>query len=506
MKIARLICLFSCCLAAVSCDDSADNVPLNYPPTSTGVSVAPTTAVTAFVNTPKTFSVAVLNPPADLRVAITTPPANGTLTVASQYLGVTYTSAVRGTDSAALLITSASDPSIQLRTTLAISVITAFETLAPEQVNVVLNVPFAFTGGNAITVTHEPADDLAITETVTADIGSLALGVTAGIEFVDGDDEDDLPDEEGASIVFTGSLSAVNAALASLTLTVPADYDTTVEEPGVHVLSDDNTTDALGTPQQSTADIAIVIGSASPLSVTAPATATTNEDTALIFNNANGNALIVNDSDIGPTGQVTIDLSAENGTLTLAGTSGLTFTQGDGTGDATVHFSGSRSSVQAALATVTYAPALNVNGAGNDIVFSAQSTNGNDTTTIVVSITAVNDAPTLAYATPFPAVGRNAVMAFTGSRSVVVSDVDSTNVTLVITTTTGTFTLSGSGTGSGTNMVTLTGTISQVNNAIAGMTYRSGDAANDVASETEFALNDGAGATPEFTITLRSQN
>jgi large repetitive protein len=49
-----------------------------------------------------------------------------------------------------------------------------------------------------------------------------------------------------------------------------------------------------------------------------------------------------------------VTLSVEHGTLTLSDTTGLTFSVGDGSGDATLVFSGSLDDVNAALATLSY--------------------------------------------------------------------------------------------------------------------------------------------------------
>lgn len=51
-----------------------------------------------------------------------------------------------------------------------------------------------------------------------------------------------------------------------------------------------------------------------------------------------------------------VSISAAAGQVSLSGTSGLTFTQGDGTGDASMEFSGSRSDINAALAGMTFDP------------------------------------------------------------------------------------------------------------------------------------------------------
>ena len=92
-----------------------------------------------------------------------------------------------------------------------------------------------------------------------------------------------------------------------------------------------------------------------------PGAQSTNEDTAKVFSAANSNAISITDIDAGGTNnQVT--LSVTNGTLTLAGTGGLTFVSGDGTSDATMTFRGTASAINTALNGLSYSPTANYNG------------------------------------------------------------------------------------------------------------------------------------------------
>ncbi len=92
------------------------------------------------------------------------------------------------------------------------------------------------------------------------------------------------------------------------------------------------------------------------------------------------------------TGSLTVTLGAAKGVLTLAGTTGLTFTAGDGTADATMTFSGAASAINTALATLRYTGAANVNGT-DTITQTVTSGGTSDTDTVTVNVAAVNDAP-----------------------------------------------------------------------------------------------------------------
>ncbi|HEY0893798.1 MAG TPA: putative Ig domain-containing protein, partial [Cellvibrio sp.] len=101
-----------------------------------------------------------------------------------------------------------------------------------------------------------------------------------------------------------------------------------------------------------------------------------------------------------------VTLSVTNGTLTLAGVAGLTFTTGDGTADSSLVFRGTQTDINAALATLTFNPTANFNGAA--VLTITTSDLGNtgsggtlaDSDNINITINAANDAPTVA--TPIP--------------------------------------------------------------------------------------------------------
>ncbi len=92
-------------------------------------------------------------------------------------------------------------------------------------------------------------------------------------------------------------------------------------------------------------------------------------------------------------GALTVTLSAANGVLTLAGTTGLTFTTGDGTADPTMTFSGTGRDINTALATLRYTGNANYNGT-DTITQTVTSGGTTDTETVTVSVAAANNAPT----------------------------------------------------------------------------------------------------------------
>jgi VCBS repeat-containing protein len=161
--------------------------------------------------------------------------------------------------------------------------------------------------------------------------------------------------------------------------------------------------------------------------ITAPATASTNEDTTLTFS---GN-IVVSDVDALPADTETLTLSVSHGVLTLASTTGLSPLSGNGSGSITA--TGTLANLNAALNGMTYLPAqdyntsdtlsIGMNDNGHNGAGGAQSNSGS----VAITINAVNDAPvvtsgaTLSYTENDPAKVIDAALT--------VTDVDSANIT-----------------------------------------------------------------------------
>ncbi len=121
----------------------------------------------------------------------------------------------------------------------------------------------------------------------------------------------------------------------------------------------------------------------------APAVASTNEDTPIVLATANGTAVVVADAD---NTTLTVSVSAAHGALTLAQTTGLSFSAGDGAGDAAMTFSGTLADINAALDGMTYTPGAGYNGL-DTIALGTTDGRKQDSKSIAVTIAAVSDAP-----------------------------------------------------------------------------------------------------------------
>ncbi len=120
-------------------------------------------------------------------------------------------------------------------------------------------------------------------------------------------------------------------------------------------------TDQRGVVRDATADIgAYEFVANSALVNTVPGSQTIDEDTTLVFNSTNGNLISISDPDVGIDIMETT-ISVNDGTLTLSGTTGLTFVSGsDGSGSMTIQ--GTLTDINTALDGLNYTPTLDYNG------------------------------------------------------------------------------------------------------------------------------------------------
>src|SRR5205085_147628 len=163
---------------------------------------------------------------------------------------------------------------------------------------------------------------------------------------------------------------------------------------------------------------------------TIPGAQLVGEDTDLVFSPGNGNAISIADIDSDP-GQLQVTLTATHGLLMLSQITGLTFSLGDGSGDATMTFTGTIANINAALNGLTFSPDLNYNGAatiqldtndqGNTGIGGALTASN----TINISIGAINDAPVNSIPPP-QNTNEDNLLSFTsaGGNAIIVSDPD----------------------------------------------------------------------------------
>ncbi|WP_461164541.1 tandem-95 repeat protein [Arthrobacter sp. R4-81] len=179
-------------------------------------------------------------------------------------------------------------------------------------------------GQDALAFTNQAG----ITGTWTAASGALALSGTANVA-----------DYQAALRSITYSNSSNNPSTAPRTVSFTASDGIFTSIPATRTVSVTSVNDAPGN--------------------TVPASQTTFQNTPAVFTISNGNAISTADPD---ASSAQVQLISTNGTSTLSGTAGLTFTTGDGTADATMSFTGTITAINTALAGLRFAPQSNFTG------------------------------------------------------------------------------------------------------------------------------------------------
>ena len=90
-------------------------------------------------------------------------------------------------------------------------------------------------------------------------------------------------------------------------------------------------------------------------------------------------------------GNLTVTLTATNGTLTMTTLTGLTFSAGDGTADTTMTFSGTQTAINTALGTLSYANTADYNGAASLTFTTNDGVASPVVKTVSLSVTPVAD-------------------------------------------------------------------------------------------------------------------
>jgi hypothetical protein len=415
-----------------------------------------------------------------------TPPASDTLTLQVSDLGNTGTGGtLTGSDTAIINLTAVNDA--------------PFNTVpAAQAVNEDGMLTFSSGTGNAISIADVDAGAGTMQVTLSASNGVINLAGLTGLAFSTGDGTAD------PTMTFTGTIADINAALDGMTFKPTTGFNGAAT---LQIVTNDQGNTGSGGVQTDTDAVVINVSAVNdgPAN-TVPGPQFINEDTTLVFSAAGGNAISIGDPDAS-SNPVQVTLTAANGALTLAGASGLTFTTGDGTADATMTFTGTISDINAALDGLSFTPTLNFNGAASlQIVTDDQGNTGSggaltDSDTVSITVSAINDAP-INNVPPAQAMNEDSTLVFSAGNSnqISISDVDagSNPVQVTLTAGNGLISLAGftgltfsSGDGSGDATMTFSGSRVDINAALNGLTFTSTPEFNGAASLQIFTNDQG---------------
>jgi hypothetical protein len=250
---------------------------------------------------------------------------------------------------------------------------------APESISVTEDVAAALTG---VSFTDVDAGNASVTVTLSVPSGTLAASSSAGVT-VGGTQSD---------ITLTGSIANINAFIASSNVSYTTGANVTAEVTlGISINDGGNTGSGGALTASTTVTLTVTAINDAP-TITAPGSISVIEDSASALT-----GISIADADAG-SASVTVTLSVPSGTLAATSGSGVTV---GGTASA-ITLTGSIADINAFIAAsnVTFTTALNatssvtltvsINDGGNTGSGGAQTTS----TTVILMVAAVNDAPT----------------------------------------------------------------------------------------------------------------
>ncbi|HIK91807.1 MAG TPA: hypothetical protein EYG03_07475, partial [Planctomycetes bacterium] len=236
----------------------------------------------------------------------------------------------------------------------------------------------------------------------------------------------------------------------------------------------------------------------------------TEEDTSALFS-----GLLVSDVDAGSS-ELSVSLSVGDGALALLSSNGLSFTDSDGS-DGTLAFTGTQTDINAALAALEYTGNLNFHGqdtlqitvndqghTGTDPGLSGGATSEEATMTVAITVTPINDAPTVTAGGTLGYVENDAATVV--DATLTLADVDDVNLESATVAITGGFQSSEDSLGftdqngitgsysAATGVLTLSGTatVADYQAALAPVTYFNSSEDPDETNRTvSFTVNDG---------------
>jgi hypothetical protein len=260
--------------------------------------------------------------------------------------------------------------------------------------------------------------------------------------------------------------------------------------------------------------VALTVTAPNPPTITAPASGSLSENGSLAFSTAGGNAISIADSSAGSSGD-SLTLSVAHGTLTLASTSGLTFTSGtNGSGSMTV--TGTVANLNAALNGLTYVPTSGYSGSDSLAVSvldpgDSLSASGSVALTVNPVTAPVITAPQAASLNEnssqvFSVAGGNAISftdAKAGTSNTESLTLSVTHGTLKLATTHGLTFKSGANKSAS---MTVTGTVANLNAALNGITYKptTGYSGSDSLAISVTDPGDGLSASTKVALTVNT--
>jgi hypothetical protein len=326
------------------------------------------------------------------------------------------------------------------------------------------SLSFSTANSNAISITDAAAGTNADSLTLSVSQGTLTLASTTGLSFTAGANG-------SSSFTVSGTVTNLDSALDGLI------YQPTTLYSGVDSLaaSVSDPTDSLS----ASTSVSITVAALSAPEISAPASGSLSENGSLTSSSGNGNAISITDTAAGSNAD-SLTLSVSQGALTLASTTGLSFTAG-ANGSSSFTVSGTVTDLDSALDGLVYQPTTLFSGADSLAASVSDPTDGlSASTSVSLTVTALS-APAIS-APGSDSLSENGSLTLSSGNSNAFSITDAaagSNVdSLTLSASHGTLTLASSnglsftsGT-NGSSSFTVSGTLTNLNAALNGLVYQ----------------------------------
>jgi hypothetical protein len=346
------------------------------------------------------------------------------------------------------------------------------------------SLSFSTANSDAISITDAVAGTNADSLTLSVSQGTLTLASTTGLSFTAGANG-------SSSFTVSGAVTDLDSALDGLV------YQPTTLYSGADALaaSVSDPTDSLS----ASTSVSITVAALNAPAIAAPGSGSLSENGSLTFSSGNSNAISITDATAGSNAD-SLTLSVSQGTLTLASTTGLSFTAGSN-GSSLFTVSGTVTNLDSALDGLVYQPTTLYSGSDS---LSVSVTDPGDTlsasTSVALTVTALS-APTVS-APVSASLAQNGSLAPSGGNGSALSITDSGADSLSQTVSQGTTMALGSATGlsftagtNGSGTFTASSPVASVNSAVNVVTSP-GDA---LSSSNNASLTVNALAAPAIT-------
>jgi hypothetical protein len=340
------------------------------------------------------------------------------------------------------------------------------------------SLSFSTANSNAISITDAAAGTNADSLTLSASEGTLTLESTTGLSFTAGVNG-------SSSFTVSGTVTNLDAALDGLvyqptTLYSGADsLSASVSDPNDSLSASTSVSITVASVSPPATSVSGSVPAIAAPAISAPGGGSLSENGSLTLSSGNSNAIAISDAAAGSNAD-SLTLSVSEGTLTLASTTGLSFTAG-ANGSASFTVSGTVTNLDAALDGLVYQPTALYSGA-DSLAASVSDPSDSLSASTSVSITvAALSAPAIS-APGSGSLSENGSLTFSSGNSNAISITDaaagSNADSLALSASQGTLALASSNGlsftsgANGSSTFTVSGTVTNLNAALNGLVYQ----------------------------------